>query len=612
MIKRIFLSVMILILCMAGFSASAEETEKDTVFLEKTVKVMTNGEEAGKLPLRFYDETPNVPYLGIDEYSQFLNQRPLKLRKEADGTVVLENETGAELIFNPDAGTITVPDWNAFFDLPLPLETEAKGWKDTATRFIRMKDVSFDGEAAPVVLDYASYGISVYADDKDIYLPVSTLSNMMTDIATNHILYNGESLYAQRMSLDGTFPEGLYQTEQLRAQMQGARRPDDIRKQCYADLCFTFDHFFGHPGKAPLDKAVAEMGLDQALSSLGKKGERLKKDLQSADLTKYLSAMDEVFMKYLGDGHTLFTSASAILADNMDSAKTFLGIPVLALDYTMDLASSPVYLKQALNETITLQRSTIWGDAPYREYENTAIIRLDSFMPDEAAWDRYYKGKGEFPEDSLGIVLTGLKKASENPKIENVIFDLSCNSGGSPDVMMAILEVATGQTQLYGRHKLTDRNMTFTFEADTNFDGVYDEKDKELRYDFHYGVLVTRHAFSCGNLFPIIIQEAGAVLIGEPSSGGSCCVQTGSDAQAFTYMMSSAQWQLTDSRGNDVEGGCRIDLPIEPEGNRIVDTALGLFGVDEGLLGYENFFDEAYLSDLMNEYFQEEEADLAA
>ena len=56
----------------------------------------------------------------------------------------------------------------------------------------------------------------------------------------------------------------------------------------------------------------------------------------------------------------------------------------------------------------------------------------------------------------------------------------------------------------------------------------------------------------------------------------------------------------------------RIDLPIEPEGNRIVDTALGLFGVDEGLLGYENFFDEAYLSDLMNEYFQEEEADLAA
>ena len=82
-------------------------------------------------------------------------------------------------------------------------------------------------------------------------------------------------------------------------------------------------------------------------------------------------------------------------------------------------------------------------------------------MPDEEAWDLYYKGEGDFPEDPLGIVLTGLKRASENPEIENVIFDLSCNGGGSPDVMMAILEVATGQTQLYGIHRLTDRDMTF-------------------------------------------------------------------------------------------------------------------------------------------------------
>ncbi len=58
-------------------------------------------------------------------------------------------------------------------------------------------------------------------------------------------------------------------------------------------------------------------------------------------------------------------------------------------------------------------------------------------MPDEEAWDRCYEGTGDFPEDSLGTVLNGLKRASENPEIENVIFDLSCNGGGSPDVMTA-------------------------------------------------------------------------------------------------------------------------------------------------------------------------------
>ncbi len=161
-------------------------------------------------------------------------------------------------------------------------------------------------------------------------------------------------------------------------------------------------------------------------------------------------------------------------------------------------------------------------------------------------------------------------------------------------------------------HRLTDRKMTFTFEADTNFDGLYDEKDRELRYDFNYGVLVTRHAFSCGNLFPFIIQEAGAVLIGEPSSGGSCCVQVGSDAEGFNYMMSSAQWQLTDSNGRDVEGGCPIDLPIEAKRNKVADSILSVFGVDDGLPYYKQYFDDAYLSELMNEYFQTEEEALNA
>ena len=125
---------------------------------------------------------------------------------------------------------------------------------------------------------------------------------------------------------------------------------------------------------------------------------------------------------------------------------------------------------------------------------------------------------------------------------------------------------------------------------------------------------MTRHAFSCGNLFPVIIQEAGAVLIGEPSSGGSCCIQVGTDAEGFSYLMSSAQWMLTDSNGVGVEGGCVIDLPIEPvTKNEILDSFLGLVGVDEGLPDFENYFDADYLSELMNGYYgQEETEDLAA
>ena len=610
--KMLILFTMILCMCISAYADETEDNAGNKDFSEKNVKVITDGAEAGELAVRFYDETPNVPYLGIRQYSEYMNHPPVTIQKKEDGTYALENESGGELIFDPAAGTITVPDWNLFFDYPLPLENEAKGWKDTATRFIRITDVAFEGEADEVILEPERYGIRVYADEDDIYLPVSTLSNMMTDIAANYIVYNGENLYAQRVSLDGLGPEGLYRTETIKAELQGQERPEDIAKQCYADLCFNIDYFFGHPGKAPLDKAAAEMGLDGALKSLGKKGEKLIAQLQSTDLSEYLSGLNEVLMVYMGDGHTLFSGVNSVMVENAESLNSILGIPLLSLDLTADIMDSPTYLRQVLHETITMQRKIFWGEDTYREYGNTAIIRLDSFMPDEAAWDLYYKGEGDFPQDSLGIVLTGLEKASENPDIQNVIFDLSCNGGGSPDVMMAILAVTTGQTQLYGRHKLTGRDMTFTFEADTNFDGVYDEKDKEKKYDFNYGVLVTRHAFSCGNLFPIIIQEAGAAVIGEPSSGGSCCVQVGTDAEAFDYMMSSAQWQLTDSEGNDVEGGCSVDLPIKPKSNKTVDSLVGLLGAGEGLPYYEDYFDDALLSDLMNDYFQADSEEVPA
>ena len=611
--KKRIAALMGFCMIVSGICAYAEEASADdTAYTEKAVRVVHDGQEEGELTLRFYEETPNVPYLGIGAYSDYLYQQPLTRKEKEDGTAVLENRIGEELVFDPETGSITVSDWNRFFDLPLPLEAEAKGWKDTATRFIRITDVAFEGEAAPVSLDFGRYGIPVHTDENDIYLPVSTLSNIMTDIATNHMIFNGEKLYVQRISLDGTSPEGLYQTERLKAELQGQERPADIVKQSYADLCFNIDYFFGHPGKAPLDQAVAESGLEGALKSLGDEGEVLIRKLQSPKLPEYLSGVNKLLMDYLGDGHTLFSSVQSLILDNMDTSDNLSGMRRLGMEISSDLMKSPIYMAQLLHEGITLQRKIFWGSDNYRESGNTAIIRLDSFMPDEKAWDLYYSGEGEFPEDCLGTVLSGLRKASDNPDIENVIFDLSCNSGGSPDVMMAILAAATGQTQLYGIHKLTGRGMTFTFEADTNFDGIFDEKDKELKYDFNYGVLVTRHAFSCGNLFPFIIQEAGAVLIGEPSSGGSCCVQVGTDAEGFSYMMSSAQWQLTDSSGKDVEGGCSIDLPVNAPTNKLADAILKALGVQEGLPYYGKYFDDAYLSELMNAYFETEEEAVTA
>ena len=193
-------------------------------------------------------------------------------------------------------------------------------------------------------------------------------------------------------------------------------------------------------------------------------------------------------------------------------------------------------------------------------------------------------------------------------KMLAILLDLSCNSGGSSDALMAIIGMLTGRDFLTGRNRLTGQTMRVIYEIDANFDGVFDEKDREAQYDFNFGVLTTRCAFSCGNLFPIIMREQGAVVIGEPTSGGSCAVQTGIESQGIRYLMSSCQWQLTDSAGESVEGGCPVDLPIEPESIPILDYLFTMKAeLDEGIPFYTQYFNDGYLDSLMNNWFGTEQ-----
>ena len=577
--------------------AAAEDAP---MFTERTVKVFTAGKEAGELPLRFYDATPDIPYLGFTQYARYMFDQPLTLRTGRDGVCALANEAGVELLCDTDLGVIVARDWNGFCDLPFPLENRGRRWKDTGVPFVRITGVEYEGTPKPVVFDFAKYGINIYSDESDVYLPVSTLTNMMADIATNHLLYNGENLYAEVVDLEGNAPEGFFDSERYAAELRGEARPADIVAQSYADLCFAFDYFFGHPGKAVLDDAIDGVGLDRALNDLGEAGASIREGLHSTDLKEYLSAMNALFFEYLSDGHTVFMGNNVLDgADTMDALSMTIGT-------CRALFNSPVMMRQLVNEYIPVQREFIWGSESYIESGHTAIIRLDSFMPDEAAWESYYKGEGELPEDGFGTVVAGLRRASENPEIRNVIFDLSANSGGSSDVMMAMLAVTTGQDQLYGLSRLTGQKLTLTYEADANLDGVFDEKDREVKYDFNYGVLTTRHAFSCGNLFPIIVREAGAVVIGEKTSGGSCCIQIASDAEGLTYMMSSAQWCMRDAEGNDVEGGCTVDLPIPAESNLALDGIAGMLNIYGGVPSYKAYFDAARLDAMMNDWFAEQ------
>jgi C-terminal processing protease CtpA/Prc len=146
---------------------------------------------------------------------------------------------------------------------------------------------------------------------------------------------------------------------------------------------------------------------------------------------------------------------------------------------------------------------------------------------------------------------------------------------------------------------LTGQHERVQIHTDRNLDGVIDEKDKEVKYDFNYGVLTTRLSFSCGNLFPIMMQEHGAVLLGEPSGGGSCSVQIAVLSSGAVFMMSSAVWTFRNQDDESVEDGCRTDLLIERiEKETTVNMNPRLSPGD-----YAPFFDDEMLDKMMNEWF---------
>ena len=81
----------------------------------------------------------------------------------------------------------------------------------------------------------------------------------------------------------------------------------------------------------------------------------------------------------------------------------------------------------------------------------------------------------------------------------------------------------------------------------------------------------------------------------------------------FSYLFSSGQWQLTDAQGNSVEGGCTVDIPIEPQSSSIIDSLASLVGIDNGIPAFFPYYDDKLLDGLISDYFQTEAGmDLAA
>ncbi len=575
------------------------EPEEGKDYFVRTVGILEGKEQTGSMDLRFYSAAPHVPYYGMKAFVNYMYQTGLTVTPMEGGIWEVDNPNGTKILVNPSAGTIEAADWAKFQIPPLPYTTLV-GVKDSAVPWTYYSEIVYDDPPAPVTFDFAKYGIPVYADEEDVYLPLELLSTMFTDIACNCVLWNGESVLKPVLDIDtlGSLPVEWYEGKYMKGLLIGNRkREEDVIREDYAELCFTLDYFFGHPGPALLDRGIREKGLDAALDDIPELAS-VKDRLKDPDMLEYMLALYDLFNIGLDDGHCTYNGFNAVSSPDFP-------YPELAGRIRARMGSLTQlrqYIQLENRESVVKTRKAAWGDEVYRECGSTAIIRIDKFYDDVKGWEAWYAGKGEIPMDAVGITWTGLKRASENPAIKNILFDLSTNAGGSSDMLMYMLDLMFGEKFFHGYNVLTGQREHAVVHSDKNLDGVFDEKDEEVKYDFNYAVLTTRYAFSCGNLMPFLMQEHGAVLLGEPTGGGSCSVQMGTLTNGGQFMMSSCLWALRDENGESVEGGCKTDLPIariEPETPTHEDPLLS--GGD-----YTPYFDDVMLDRMINEWFEEQ------
>ena len=574
------------------------EPEEGKDYFVRTAGVLTGKEQTGSMDLRFYTSAPHVPYYGLKAYVNFMYQTGLTVTPLDGGVWEIANPNGTKILADPSAGKIEAADWARFQIPPLPYTTMA-GVKDAPCGWTYYSEIVFEGPPAPVTFDFAKYGIPLYADEEDVYLPLELLSTMFTDVACNFVLWNGESVLKPVMDIEkiSMMPPGWYESRYMRALLSGkSRRKEDVIREDYAELCFTLDYFFGHPGTGILDRGIGEKGLDAALDDVPELAS-LKDRLKDPDMIEYMLALYDLFNIGLNDGHCSHFGLNTMALPEFPFPEVLKKVGNRAAS----MLQTRGYFHNEITNAVRKARAAAWGDDVYRECGSTAIIRIDAFQSDNAGWEAYYAGKGEIPMDAVGITWTGLKKASENPSIRNILFDLSANSGGSNDMLSYMIDLMFGDNVFRGYNVLTGQDEYAVLHSDKNLDGVFDEKDDEVKYDFNYAVLTTRSSFSCGNLMPVLMQDHGAVLLGEPSGGGTCAIQISTLTNGGEYMMSSWLWALRDAKGESVEGGCKTDLPIariEPETPTHEDPRLS-----NG--DYTPFFDDVMLDRMINEWFEE-------
>lgn len=537
-------------------------------YTDKKVDVKRDGKAYGQVSLRFYSNMPSVAYISVADFHKIMTGgEAMKVVREGN-LYELATRNGTATV-DVKADYLNSTTYAGFVDLMWMVDPNlapnAMYDGSKYIKFVKLENVSTFKPVNGVHLDFSKNGIDLHDDGTNVYFPFATLADIYSDCNMHNAAYHDDLVMVSTL-LD-VYAINTIDPEYAAKPYQRAEVTADMAKFRYQELCFVFDNLFGYPGRTVMEQGgMAEKGFDAALDVV-ENGKTVKRLLQSTDNMDF--AWGRMALQYLlfDGGHTNVNAITG-LPDNIDVEYTER---VMEAESKYPEASA-LYMKWVNVSTERSQtkrmleemRNKAYGNGLYvsNKDKTTGVIIVNSFMDmDKAAWKKYYASEKSdvdwqelmksYQKDNFIGFLYGLQRAKADG-VKNLILDLSVNDGGSCDIVASDVAILRKNrtVQLWSQDALECKNKIASYYVDSNFDGVFDEKDdtnpKFDCSDMNIGVLISKVAFSCGNQFPSVMKDYGFPIMGEHTGGGSCCIQVMQTADGLNYLISTYRDRSTD------------------------------------------------------------------
>ena len=575
-----------------------DPSPKDDSKIKLTLKQMNcyyySGSNKIKFDTYFRDDSlTQFPYVSLEYYYKMLTGKDLRVRLVEKGLYEVTAATGEVATINTIEDTLSCSDYENFISTTIYRQDNVTNVYFDGAPYLRIDEIHDVGEITPTNISFKDYNINLIGRDDRIYLPLVTASNMYMGPTMITCFYDKLNVYF----IDPNDP--LYDTSYIATStkhtrycleyFQDGKRSLEDALFSYGEMCFLIDMYYGLPGREYLHEELKELGLDQALQTKNDMTRKCREFLMSTKEAEYYAGQTMLGAFLYDAGHTLSNyGISYAMKPETEAEVSELLNSIGYSSYDYRAASN--YNYQYLYGLYGARPSTSAKDNGFVVSGDTLLFRFDSFDYDIHEWNKYYENPGvnTLPTDPVTCFKAMLDQYEGNKSIKNVVVDITTNGGGYADVVCAFLGLMGIRPYQHIYDTISKNYQTTYYGFDANFDGVFDERDQEVKYSFNFAILTSACSFSCGNLLPASAKENGIMTLGDKSGGGSCAVIDAITAEGH-YVRLSCPNHMAYLDGSDAEFGVPVDYELVTK--------------DGGNYDFSKMYNISEMSKAMNEFY---------